>query len=156
MTARADHVLVISIDELMVHTAKEDGETVDPMDREFWNIYIRCEADPDDFGRLCVTWYECGCRLTADQMDELAGDGEGPCPKSPTGVHRPYVGELSVARPSWQCWAVVCDDAHDAANDLADKHNLGPGEYRVHVHPSHEYVEFELETVASAPERAVS
>jgi hypothetical protein len=151
VNARADHVLVISIDEEMVKTAEEDGEVVDPTDREFWQIDIRCEVDRSDFSRSCMTWWECSCKLTEEQRGAMLDEGDGPCPSSPTGRHS-YVSGLGIAHPSRDCWAQVCDGSSDAAYDLADTHRLEPGEYRVRVLPSAEYVEFDLDEAADTAE----
>lgn len=145
MSARADHLLVITRDEHSVKLCREQGDEPEP--REFLEIGIFCEADRSGFGHDCMAWWECDCRktLTEKQWDDLYHDDDGPCPASPTGRHQPMMG--TVMHPSHDCWAQVCDFAPDVARDLADTHNLGLGAHRVWLLSGYEELEFELAEV---------
>ena len=142
---RPDHLLVITRDEHSVKLARDEGHELGP--REFLEVNIRCETDRSGFTHACMAWWECECwkTLTGEQRDALYDEGDGPCPESPTGRHQPMMGVIMRASPD--CWAVVCDYAPDAAHDLADAHNLGPGAHRVWVHPGYEEIKFELAEV---------
>lgn len=144
----ANHVLVITLDEHEAQIAREDGEPVDLTDPEFQQTSIRCEADPTDYTRDCVTWRGCSCQLTDEEWHTLADEGSGPCPESPTGEHRAcHLSHRGAWHPSTDCWASVCDNASDSIYDLVREHNLGLGEYRVLVTSDEDSVEFALDQV---------
>lgn len=150
MSDQPNHVLIITIDQEALKAARDEDPTIDPHDREFWNITIHCNADRSDYSRPCMTWWQCDCVFTEEQWHELADEGEGPCPDSPTGQHQTMFGTQRAARPSQDCWARICDSSTDAAWYLANRHNLGPGVHPIWVHPDDETVEFELAEPAQA------
>lgn len=144
MSDRPNHVLIITVDQEALEGARDEDPTVDPHDPEFWEITVQCNADLSDYTGACMTWWQCDCEFTEDQWHQLANEGEGPCPDSPTGKHQSMFGTRQAAKPSQDCWAQICDDAPDAALYLASQHKLRPGEYPIYVHPDDETVEFEL------------
>lgn len=154
MSEKPNHVLIITVDQEALRVAQDEDSTVDPNDQDLWEISIRCEHSPDDYTRECMTWWQCDCVFTEKKWHDLADEGEGPCPESPTGLHRSMFGTLRAGRPSRDCWAQVCDRSVDSAWSLVDRYKLGPGEYRVIIDDSDEdSIDFEL---ADSPQAVTS
>jgi len=126
------HPLVITLDSEWL-LRERDTEIVDAAEweRESLRWSIVCPYDAEDWSRPCVTYVECGCRLTEDEQDQLEHDEEGPCPESPTGLHS-WVSTptlCGVARPTYWCWYVVDESLLEEVDELIQAHSLQAGRY---------------------------
>lgn len=100
--------------------------TPDPEHDEDWDWNITCPYEPDGFdkpGCPCSTLMECDCKLSDEEADDVHSCGEGPCPKSPTGFHKPL--PFGFGHPINSCWAKECDYTCDVASDMHSEHGLG-------------------------------
>lgn len=88
-----------------------------------WQIACPWNGERNAPGRPCTTWWECDCKLTDEQKTALSDNGEGPCPTSPTGWHRPM--SFGPSYPGLECWASECSSTTDEVGDIFREHGAG-------------------------------
>ena len=126
------HTLVITLDSAWLR--RERDIDVAELMRESLRWEIVCPYDAEDWSRPCVTYVECGCRLTEDEQDQLEHDEEGPCPESLTGFHS-WVSSptlCGVARPTRKCWYTIDGTLPDEVSELIRAKLLQTGRYPLH------------------------
>lgn len=141
----AAHTLVITVDEK--HLAAARAQDPGYEEREAWDHTIRCPHDGVlTSERYCWVWAECGCELTDEQIDDLHNDGEGPCPKSPTGKHQWLCTEdlNGPGHPIDACWLREDPDMCEMIEELITRENLVPGEHLIDADIHSDYTELSL------------
>lgn len=148
--ADSSHVLVITVDEQYARSL--DLHDLDN-ERESWDWQIECphngSLSPD---RYCRTYWECRCKLTEEQIDDLQGNGTGPCPVSPTGQHEWVTGAdiTGPAHLTQLCWLREEDGLADEIEDLITRENLRPGRHPINATIHFDYTELSLQARSTA------
>lgn len=100
---------------------------------EEYDYEIACPYAPDrlnDDDCPCRAMIECSCKLSDEQSEEVCNEGDGPCPESPDGRHKP-LPDGSIGHTMNRCWVQVCDSTCDEVHDIWRGH--GAGRFEVDV-----------------------
>jgi hypothetical protein len=93
----------------------------------------------------CRTYWECDCKLTDAQKEDLYSDGEGPCGESPNGLHYTLLAgpRFGPWRPSDMCGGKTMEDGFSCMSEVHETYGFGTFLVRLHWGDDGECVEVE-------------